>query len=93
MLKTIFKTALSYIKQFIEIYKEIAIAKFRNPIYKTYVKERDIFMLICFSELMGIPNPVSFYTLELYPEFYEYFHEWHIRMGMEKSPFDGFQCC
>ena len=49
--------------------------------------------LVGFSDLLGVPNPVSFYTLELYPELIEQFHEWHQRMGMEQAPEGGFRCC
>jgi hypothetical protein len=55
--------------------------------------EDDLFMLLVFSEMMGIENPASYYTLELLPLFYERFHEWHLRMGMEHSPLDNFRCC
>jgi len=55
--------------------------------------EDDLFMLLIFSEMMGIPNPSGYYTLELLPLIYERFHEWHLRMGMEHSPLDGFRCC
>ena len=92
-LRRYFTIILSNIKRFFEIYEEIAVSKFRGPMYREYVNQRDIFMLLCFSDLLGLPNPVSFYTLELYPEFYEYFHQWHIRMGMKKSPIDGLNCC
>ncbi len=50
-------------------------------------------MLLVFSESMGIPNPASYYTLELLPILYDRFHEWHLRMGMEHSPLDNFRCC
>jgi len=46
-----------------------------------------------FSDLLGVPNPVAFYTLELYPELIEQFHEWHMRMGMPNAPDGGFKCC
>ena len=55
--------------------------------------ENDLFMLFVFSELMGVPNPAAYYTLELQPLLLERFHEWHQRMGMEHSPLDGFRCC
>jgi len=89
----ILRKAIRLLKRFVEVYEEISISKFRGPIYKEYAKENDLFMYLCFSELMGIPNPVAFHTLELYPIFYEEFHQWHIRMGMEKSPIDGLTCC
>ncbi len=50
-------------------------------------------MLLVFSEMMGVPNPASYYTLELLPILYDRFHEWHLRMGMEHSPLDNFRCC
>ena len=45
------------------------------------------------SEALGIPNPASFYTLELLPIIYEDFHAWHRRMGMLRSPLEEIQCC
>lgn len=53
----------------------------------------DLFMFLCFSEMMGIPNPVTYYTLELYPILITEFHQWHKRMGMDKSPLDHVRCC
>ena len=50
-------------------------------------------MLMVFSELMGVPNPAAWYTLELQPLLLERFHEWHRRAGMEHSPLDDFKCC
>ena len=48
---------------------------------------------LVFSEMMGVPNPAAYYTLELQPLMLERFHEWHKRMGMEHSPLDHFRCC
>ena len=50
-------------------------------------------MLMGFSDLLGVPNPVQFYMLELYPSLIEEFHEWHVRVGMEHPPEGGFRCC
>ena len=50
-------------------------------------------MLLVFSEMMGVPNPAAYYTLELQPLLLERFHDWHRRMGMEHSPLDHFRCC
>ncbi|HSG05026.1 MAG TPA: DNA helicase, partial [Nitrospiria bacterium] len=41
----------------------------------------------------GLPNPVSYYTLELYPHLSERFHLWHRRMGIPHSPLDSVKCC
>jgi hypothetical protein len=68
-------------------------APYRGTIARAKRDEDDLFMLFVFSEMMGIPNPAAFYTLELQPVLLEKFHEWHKRMGMERSPIDDFKCC
>ena len=50
-------------------------------------------MLLVFAEMMGLPNPAAYYTLELQPLLLERFHQWHVRMGMERSPLDHCRCC
>lgn len=53
----------------------------------------DLFLLLCFSESMGLPNPAAWHTLELYPRLLEAFHDWHRRAGMARSPLDHVRCC
>ncbi|MFZ4454481.1 cory-CC-star protein [Salibacterium aidingense] len=81
------------LKKLIELYDEVLSLPHRAEIKREIRDEDDLFLLLCFSELLGIPNPVSYYTLELYPEMIERFHDWHLRMGMEKSPLTGIRCC
>jgi hypothetical protein len=76
-----------------EVYEGVFMAPYRSEIYRDYLRERDVFLLLSFSDLLGVPNPVQFYTLELYPELIEQFHEWHLRMGMPHAPEGGFRCC
>lgn len=68
-------------------------APYRSAIARARREQDDLFMLLIFSEMMGVPNPVSYYTLELQPLLLERFHDWHTRMGMEHSPLDGMRCC
>ncbi|KAF0804523.1 hypothetical protein A6D6_02985 [Alcanivorax xiamenensis] len=68
-------------------------APYRSAIARARRDEDDLFMLMVFSETMGIPNPASWYTLELQPLLMERFHDWHRRMGMPHSPLDNFRCC
>ncbi len=75
------------------IYEGMYIAPYRSVIHREYLEQRDLFLLLGFSDLIGVPNPVGFYTLELYPELIEQFHEWHKRMGMPRAPEGGFRCC
>ena len=76
-----------------ELLNEFYDVRHRGALAREKREKDDVFMLLVFSEMMGIENPASYYTLELLPLFYERFHEWHTRMGMERSPLDGFRCC
>ncbi|WP_193754326.1 cory-CC-star protein [Microbulbifer sp. Q7] len=66
---------------------------YRSALARTERDEEDLFMLLVYAESLGIPNPVSVYTLELQPLMLERFHQWHKRMGMERSPLDELRCC
>ena len=60
-------------------------APYRAVFAKAQQQEDDLFMMLVASEALGIPNPASYYTLELLPLVYEDLHAWHTRMGMDKS--------
>jgi len=76
-----------------EIYEGVYFTPYRRVIQREYLEQRDLFLVLSFSDFLGIPNPVAFYTLELYPELIDQFHEWHVRMGMPSYPEGGFRCC
>lgn len=76
-----------------DIYEGIYVAPYRSAIQREYLRQRDLFMLLGVSDMLGVPSPVSFYTLELLPDLIEGFHDWHLRLGMERSPEGGFRCC
>lgn len=73
--------------------EEVYSSRYRGAIARARRDEDDLFMLLVFSEMMGLQNPASYYTLELQPLLLERFHDWHTRMGMEHSPLDHFRCC
>ena len=75
------------------IYREIYFAPYRSQIYRSFREQRDLFLVMGYADLLGVPNPVAFYLLELYPDLIEEFHQWHRRMGMEHPPEGGFRCC
>lgn len=81
------------LKQLVAFYEEVLSMPHRQEIARELRDEDDLFFLLLYSEMLGIPNPVFFYTLELYPYMIEEFHEWHLRMGMDKSPMVGIRCC
>lgn len=76
-----------------ELLEEFYVSPVRGAIARARREEDDLFMLFVFSELMGVPNPAAYYTLELQPLLLERFHDWHRRQGLEHSPLDGFRCC
>ncbi|SDQ65962.1 hypothetical protein SAMN05216232_2970 [Virgibacillus subterraneus] len=84
---------LDKIKMLIEYYEEVLNMPHRQEIARELRDQDDLFLLLLYSEMIGIPNPVYYYTLELYPYMIERFHDWHLRMGMEKSPMTGIRCC
>jgi hypothetical protein len=78
--------ALALLREFYDAPHRGALARARR-------EEEDLFLLLVFSEMMGVPNPAAYHTLELLPLVYEEFHDWHLRMGMERSPLDHIRCC
>lgn len=72
-------------------------AFYAGPYRATFARarrdEEDLFMMMVVSDALGVPNPATYYTVELLPVVYERFHEWHRRMGMERSPLDTVSCC
>jgi len=81
------------IKKAIQFYEAVISLPHKGEIARELRAEDDLFLLLLYSEMIGIPNPVFYYSLELYPYMIEDFHEWHLRMGMEKSPLSGIRCC
>ena len=73
--------------------REYYIAPYRREFARAQRDDDDLFMMLIFSESLGIPNPATYYTLELLPVVYDRFHDWHRRMGMERSPLDHVSCC
>ena len=80
------------IKRIFQLYDEILRQGHRTEILRELRDEDDLFMLLLYSDMLGIPNPAFFYTLELYPYMLDKLHAWHTRMGMDKSPVHGFRC-
>lgn len=83
----------SLFARFEEGLREYYIAPYRREFARAQRDEDDLFMMLVFSESLGIPNPATYYTMELLPVVYDRFHDWHRRMGMERSPLDHVSCC
>ena len=76
-----------------EFFYGAALAGYEKKLREQFMELNDLFMLLCFMELVGLPNPASLYLLEVYPYFLEEFHLWHRRMGMDHSPLGNMPCC
>jgi hypothetical protein len=76
-----------------KLLREFYSAPYRGAVARAKRQEDDLFMLLVFSEMVGVPNPASYYTLELQPLLYQDFHEWHKRLGMDHAPLEWFSCC
>ena len=69
-----------------------AYGRYEHEIRGRALELNDLFMLLCYLELMGVPNPATYYLLDMYPLMLEEFHLWHRRMGIEHSPLSNFRC-
>lgn len=81
------------VKYVINWYEEVLSLPHKREIASELREDDDLFLFLLYAEMLGIPNPTHYFTLELYPHLLEKYHDWHIRMGMEKSPLAGFRCC
>lgn len=72
---------------------ELYYAPYRRTLARAQRDEDDLFLMIVLAEALGVPNPVSYYTVELLPAVYDQVHDWHRRMGLDRSPLDQFSCC
>ena len=79
-------------KRIEELHDEYFVGRWRSGLQREAGRQQDALMAMLFLEALGIPNPTSYYALELYPEFVEEFHRWHQRMGMNRFPEPGI-CC
>lgn len=75
------------------ILREMYAGPYRRTFARARQDEDDLFMVIVLAEALGVPNPASYYTAELLPVIYDQVHDWHRRMGLDRSPLDHFSCC
>ena len=73
--------------------REFYFAPYRRTFARARRDEDDLFMIAVLGEALGVPNPATWYTLELLPVTYDHFHDWHRRMGHPRSPLDEISCC
>lgn len=76
-----------------ELLEGMALTGYRRRLRNEAIELNDLFLLLCYMDLLGLPNPAALSLFEVYPYFLEEFHLWHRRMGMDRSPLADFSCC
>ena len=76
-----------------EILRGAALIRYERDLRQQTAELNDLFLLLCYMEIVGLPNPATLYLLDVYPYLLEQFHLWHRRMGMNKSPLGTLPCC
>ena len=76
-----------------DILRGAAFGRYERELRRQTAELNDLFLLLCFMEAAGMPNPATLYLLEVYPYLLEQFHLWHRRLGIERSPLDSLPCC
>jgi hypothetical protein len=76
-----------------DVFRGMAYAGHRRQLRGQAADLHDLFLLLCYMDVMGLPNPAALYLLDVYPFVVEEFHVWHRRMGMDRSPLATFSCC
>lgn len=76
-----------------DVLRGAALSRYESDLRRQTAELNDLFLLLCFMEAMGLPNPATLYLLEVYPYLLEHFHRWHKRMGIEHSPLGSLPCC
>lgn len=77
--------------------RETAKQAFHDPFVhtmtKAYFDEYDQFILLFFSDFLGIPNPLSYHSIELFALLGEELDGWTRRMEDRKAKVDACWCC
>ncbi len=76
-----------------DVLEGMALSGHRRRVRAAAIELEDLFLLMCFMDLMGLPNPAALYLLDVYPYLVGEFHLWHRRMGIDRSPLAEFTCC
>ena len=81
------------LKHAAEILRGMALAGHQRRVRAEAIELQDLFLLLCFMDIMGLPNPAALYLVDIHPYLLEEFHLWHRRMGVDRSPLATFSCC
>lgn len=85
--------ALQLWRNLSDVLEGMALQGHRRRVREQAIELQDLFLLMCFMDLMGLPNPAALYLLDIHPFILEEFHSWHRRAGIDRSPLATFSCC
>lgn len=80
-------------RTFGDVLRGMTVSGYRRHLRGQAVDLQDLFLLLWYMDLIGLPNPAALYLLDVYPYFLDEFHRWHRRMGMDRSPLATLPCC
>ena len=76
---TMWKKAMNFLREFFSTLLR-PINRTHPMVMKEASSANDAFMLLIFGDMLGIPNPASYYTLELLPYLADEIEGWQQRM-------------
>jgi hypothetical protein len=76
-----------------ELLEGMALAGYRRQLRAEAIALDDLFLLLCYMDMLGLPNPAAFCLFDVYPYVLDEFHRWHRRVGMPRSPLTDIGCC
>ena len=76
-----------------DVFEGMALAGHRRQVRSDAIELQDLFLVMCFMEALGLPNPAALYLIDVHPFLVEEFHLWHRRLGADRSPLTTFACC
>jgi len=76
-----------------EFFHGAAFGRYEYELRRQTSELNDLFLLLCYMEATGLPNPATLYLLDVYPYLLDQFHQWHRRMGIPHSPIGSLPCC
>ncbi|TYL45699.1 DNA helicase [Nocardioides sp. BGMRC 2183] len=73
--------------------EEFYAGPYRRTMRRAQREEDDLFLTVVLAEALGVPDPAAYQSVELLPAVYAEFHDWHRRIGLDRSPLEHIGCC
>lgn len=80
------------VRRTLEFHDAVFMAPWRAGVQREARRQEEVLVALAFCEALGVENPATYHTLELYPELVAAYHDWHRRQGHDRAPQPGV-CC